>query len=417
VPKEDDSEAGGDTGAATEETVASGENEIAPDEPTETAAASNGESGDSPMIQSRDENDTDAADSTAEEPQGGDEEQATEAATQGGEGQATDEASNGNIAGQAPGDTGEGQGSAGSDSETEAASASGPIAFGELGASGYVPASGVLLPSGSGYYALEQNGGGLQIIAADGTVLTSGWGYNPVWSSDGQSIYTANGALIEDSSSINQWIPGAGGPTFASTAGSGVFDVPAGAADDGLYYIRYQPGMDPAMELHFLAGGDSVVWSSSEYSLTGQGIYLSGGTVFAPTNQGWLAIPTGGGEASVVGGSGDGVFDIVLSSSGGEVAFVAGGTVYIAPASSPSSAAAVGELGNGGFAWTPYGLAVASGRQVVIVSGGTPITVIEGGGDLTAPIWTDAGLQVADMAEGGAARLLPAGEIEAILGG
>ena len=46
-----------------------------------------------------------------------------------------------------------------------------------------------------------------------------------------------------------------------------------------------------------------------------------------------------------------------------------------------------------------------------------PVTVVEGGGDLTAPIWTDAGLQVADMGEGGAARLLPASDIEAQLGG
>jgi hypothetical protein len=304
-------------------------------------------------------------------------------------------------------------GSAGTD---EAAPAAGPVSFGALETGGFVPASGMLLPSGTGYYAIEQPGGGLLIISSDGNVVSSAWGYNPVWSPDGQSLYAAGGALTEGSSALNQWTPGGGGPNYVTPGAGGVYDTPAGSANGGLYYLRYQPGVEPSLELHVLAGEDSVVWSGSG-ALTGQGIYLAAGTVFAPTDQGWLAIPTGGGDAAVMGGALGGTFDIVVSPDGGLVAFVAGGTVYIAPATDPSAASAVGDLGNGGIAWTPYGLAIASGGQVSIVSGGGAITVVEGGGDLTAPIWTDGGLLVADMFEGGTARLLPAADIERVLGG
>jgi hypothetical protein len=370
------------------------------------------------MIQSREDDDTNAADSAAgTEPQGGDEQAADQTLQGGDEEQATEEPTEesvGNISGQAGGGEEAGQGSAGSETE-DAAPIGGLATFGELEASGSVPAPGVLLPSGTGYYAIEQ-AGLVSIIASDGTLLLGNqWAYNPVWSSDGQTLYAANGAISEGVADINAWSAATGTASFVTTGGA--INTPAGVADGGLYFVRYQPGLDPSLQLIFYTGGESVVWSSSSYSLTGLGIYLHGGTVYVPTDRGWIAIPTGGGEESVIGGSGDGVYDIVISPYDGQVAFVAGGTIYVAPDGSPASATAVGDLGNGGIAWTPYGLAIASGGQVTILAGGSPMTVIEGGGDLTAPIWTDAGLQVADMAEGGAARLLPVAGIEAVLGG
>ena len=106
------------------------------------------------------------------------------------------------------------------------------------------------------------------------------------------------------------------------------------------------------------------------------------------------------------------------SSATGMIAYVSNDTVYIAPATSPGSATSVGSLGNGGFAWTPWGLALASGGTVSIITPDCDATpVVTGGGDLTAPIWTGDALLVSDATDGGTNRRLPADTIGSILGG
>jgi hypothetical protein len=292
----------------------------------------------------------------------------------------------------------------------------GPVAFGDLEATGSLSRSGLLLPSAGGYYAVERASGGLDIVAADGTVLVSGWGYNPVWSEDGQILYAADGSLAEGGAALISWGPG-GGPTYLTTGGT-VYDTPAGSANGGLFFVRYQPGAEFSLQLRFTGGDEFVVWESGDYDLVGQAIYLYGGEVFVPTTQGWIAIPTGGGEPRNAGAVLGGEFDQLVDFTTGTIAFVSNGAVYMAPASSPGSAMVVGDLGNGGFAWTPYGLAIANGSQVTIVtSDGQAFPVVTGGGDLTAPSWTGDGLRIADAADGGTMRFLPAATIATILGG
>ncbi len=302
------------------------------------------------------------------------------------------------------------------DEETELASEpAGPVAFGDLESAGTMGSSGVLIPGNGGLYAAEQPGGGLAIVALDGTVLASGWGYNPVWSGDGQTVYAADGTLSEGGAALIAWTSG-GGMDYV-TSGAPVYDTPAGAANGGLYYVRYQPGGEFTLQLRF-TGDDSVIWETGEYTLVGQAIYLYGAEVFVPTDQGWLAIPTGGGEPRNVGPVMGGEYDPVVDPATGMIAYASGGSVYVAPAVSPGSAMLAGNLGNGGFAWTPWGLALASGGEVSIVhSDGSATPIVTGGGDLTAPVWTGDALRIADTADGGTIRVLPAETISAIIGG
>jgi anti-sigma factor RsiW len=393
-------------------------------EPEPTEPASDGES---PMIQPRDDDDaTDdsgssdasigqASDESSISPRPGDSESGDASGIgSAGSTDAADSAADAGIVDSDEPATDETE-LADDDTPVEQAATADPAAFSELDAVGTMGRSGLLLPGNGGYYAVERAGGGLDIVSADGTVLVSGWGYNPVWSEDGQIVYAADGSLAEGGAALISWGPG-GGPNYITTGGS-VYDTPAGAANGGLYYIRYQPGAEFSLQLRFTGGEDRVVWESGDYQLTGQAIYLYGGEVFVPTNQGWIAVPTGGGDVRTAGSVIGGEYDQVVDGSTGMIAYVAGGTVYIAPASTPGSAMAVGNLSNGGFAWTPYGLAIANGGQVTIVlPDGQAVEIVNGGGDLTAPSWTGDGLRIADAAEGGTTRFLPAGRIASILG-
>ena len=308
---------------------------------------------------------------------------------------------------------------AGETSSNAAAETSGtidPATFGDLESVGTMSSSGLLLPGNGGMYAVERAGGGLSIVAADGSVIATGWGYNPVWSEDGQTVYAADGSLAEAGAALISWGAG-GGPNYI-TSGAPAYDTPAGAGNGGLYFIRYQPGAEITMQLRFTGGDEQVIWESSDYALAGQALYLYGGEVYVPTDQGWIAIPTGGGEPRNVGSAIGGEFDQVVDSATGMIAYVSNDTVYIAPATSPGSATSVGSLGNGGFAWTPWGLALASGGTVSIITpDGAATPVVTGGGDLTAPIWTGDALLVSDATDGGTNRRLPADTIGSILGG
>jgi hypothetical protein len=291
-----------------------------------------------------------------------------------------------------------------------------PVQFSEMDAVGVMSSNGLLLPGNGGLFAAEQPGGGLSIVAADGSMVTSGWGYNPIWSEDGQTLYAADGSLSEAGAALISWSAG-GGPNYI-TSGAPAFDTPAGARDGGLFYVRYQPGAEFSLQLRFTGGEDRVVWEAGSYELTGQGIYLFGSEVFVPTNQGWIAIPTGGGAERNVGATLGGEFDQVVDPASGMIAFVSGDTVYIAPASSPGSATSVGSLNGGGFAWTPWGLALASGSEVSIITpDGRSTPIITGGGALTAPSWNGSELRVADSSDGGSLRSIPIDLITGIVGG
>jgi hypothetical protein len=164
-------------------------------------------------------------------------------------------------------------------------------------------------------------------------------------------------------------------------------------------------------------GSDTAIWQSNDYQLTGQTIYMANGTVYAPTDQGWLAIPNGGDDAAIVGAVGSGADEVILSPDGSQVAFISGGSVFVAPSGDPSSATQIAEVGNGGVAWTDTGLAIASGTQVSIWTGGSTIVVADGGGDLTTPIWSNGVLTVADGTQGGSTKTSAADQITAALAG
>lgn len=386
----------------------------ATEEPTPTSG-----NGDSPIIQPRGDSPaaTDTASSDTSVVQAtGESTIAQRPADSGGDGQTPEPgAADASIVDDSSANAGQTE-LAGEGSGGEVPSTQGPVSFADLDPVGSLARSGLLLPSASGNYAVERAGGGLDIVSGDGAVLVSGWGYNPVWSEDGQTLYAADGSLSEGGAALISWTTG-GGPTYVTSGGS-LYDTPAGAANGGLFFIRYQPGAEFSLQLRFTGGEEYVVWESGDYALVGQAIYLYGGEVFVPTNQGWIAIPTGGGEPRNAGSVLGGEFDQLVDFSSGSVAFVSNGAVYMAPASSPGSAMVVGDLGNGGFAWTPYGLAIANGSQVTIVlADGQTVPVVTNGGDLTAPSWTGDGLRIADAADGGTMRILPAETISAILGG
>ena len=290
----------------------------------------------------------------------------------------------------------------------EPAKSSGPVSFADLGSANFVaPVPGTYLPGPNGEFAAEQSGGGLQIIGADGSTIVNAFGYNPVWSSDG-SLYAAGGAIREGSSALNRW-PGANLPDYV-TSGSYI-DTPAGDGDGGFYYVRQLPGT-ATLELHTTSDESNIIWSADGYNLVAQSIYLYQGVVYIPTDQGWLAVTTGGEMMPLSAAIGD-TYGLVLDTNSGQVAYVdGGGTVYVAPASDPSAASNAGSItGNGGIAWTPFGLAIASGSEVTIA--GT--TVIQDGGDLTTPIWTENGLMVTDTSAGDG-RIITAEQIQQALG-
>jgi len=188
-------------------------------------------------------------------------------------------------------------------------------------------------------------------------------------------------------------------------------DVPAGDGSGGFYFVRELPG-SATLELHVINGSDPI-WSAEGYTLVSQSIYIYNDVVYIPTDQGWLAVPVGGGE-SVLGPAVQFTYDLVIDHGSGQVAFVDdSGNVYVAPATDPSAAGSVGSItGNGGIAWTSYGLAIASGDTVTI----SGVPVITGGGDLGAPVWTGSELLVADAAAGGEVRIITDAEIQKALG-
>ena len=53
----------------------------------------------------------------------------------------------------------------------------------------------------------------MEIYDSNGGLIVNGYGYNPVWSSDGQTLYTAGGAITEGSSAVNGWSAN-GGPAL-----------------------------------------------------------------------------------------------------------------------------------------------------------------------------------------------------------
>ena len=316
-----------------------------------------------------------------------------------------------------PSSTGDQQasnGAQGGDTGEAAPAPAKPLAFGDLPDGSFaIPTSGSFIPSGTGLYAVEHSGGGMEIYDSNGVAVVSGYGYNPVWGNGGQTLYTAGGAISEGSSAVNAW-SASGGPDFV-TDGNAI-DTPAGDIG-GLAFIRFQPGGDPVLSL-WTVGADAPIWQSNDYQLVSQTIYVAGGTVFVPTDQGWLAIPAGGGDASIIGGIGvNGVDEVILSPDGSQVAFISGGTVYAAPSTNPAAAAHVADVGNGGVAWTTMGLAVASGGQISIWTGNGMVTIVDSGGDLTSPIWTGNELIVADASQGGATKVITADQINTILSG
>jgi hypothetical protein len=295
----------------------------------------------------------------------------------------------------------------------DAAAPAQPLAYADLANGSFsIGTSGSLIPSGGGLYAIVHSGGGMEIYDSNGGLIVNGYGYNPVWSSDGQTLYTAGGAITEGSSAVNGWSAN-GGPDFV-TEGNAI-DTPAGS-DGNLYFIRFQPGGDPVLQLRTV-GSNTPIWQSNDYQLTGQTIYMANGTVYAPTDQGWLAIPNGGGDATIVGAVGGGADEVILSPDSSQVAFISGGSVFVAPSGDPSSATQIAEVGNGGVAWTDMGLAIASGTQVSIWTGGSTIVIVDGGGDLTAPIWSNGVLTVADGTQGGATKTITADQINTALAG
>jgi len=290
----------------------------------------------------------------------------------------------------------------------EPAKSSGPVSFADLGSANFsLTTFGTYLPSQSDTFAAEQPGGGLQIVGGDGSVLTSTYGYNPVWSATG-SVYASDGAITEGLAAIRLWGPD-GSDSFVTNGD--YLDTPAGEGDGGFYYVR-QLGDGTTLEVHVIGGDDQVVWSGAG-SLVAQSVYLYDGVIYIPTNQGWLAVTTGG-EMTPLGAAMPSTFDVVIDPFNGQVAYVDGnGSVYAGPATDPSAASPVGTVsGNGGIAWTPYGLAIANGSEVTV--GG--VSVIQNGGDLATPIWTEGGLIVADASAGGEARIITTEQIQQALG-
>jgi hypothetical protein len=290
----------------------------------------------------------------------------------------------------------------------EATKPSGPLNFGDLASANYsVQAFGSYIP-GSGGYAAETFGT-LSIVNAEGATLNNAWGYNPIWASDG-TLYAADSGLTEGAgSALIQWVPGAGEPSAYITDGT-YRDTPAGEGSGGFYFVRWVPDSG-SIELHVI-GQDDPIWTYSA-NLISLSTYIFNDVIYIPTDQGWLAVTTSG-EMTPLNTAVGYTYDLVLDQNSGQVAYVDGnGTVYVAPASDPSAASNAGSIGgNGGIAWTPYGLAIASGSDVTI--GG--VTVITGGGDLSAPIWTDSGLTVADAGAGGEARTIDDAQIQQALG-
>lgn len=292
----------------------------------------------------------------------------------------------------------------------KAAEPSGPFSFSDLASADYsVDTFGTFIP-GFGSDLAAETFGTLQIVSSRGTSLTGAWGYNPVWSTDG-GLYAADSGLTEGSgSALIRWTSD-GGPEYI-TQGD-YRDTPAGNGSDGtFYYVRWLES-DGTVELHAV-GVDDPLWSGPG-NLVSLSAYIYGDTVFIPTDQGWIAVTTGG-ESTILNSALDLTFDLVLDPNSGSVAYVGSdGTVYTAPATDPSAATPLGSIdptGTGGIAWTPYGLAIASGGDVTI--NGVP--VITGGGDLGAPVWNGSGLIVADASAGGEARIIDEGQIQQALG-
>lgn len=294
----------------------------------------------------------------------------------------------------------------GGDNVEEATVQGGPLDFSDLESAGYsVEVLGTYLPSGGSEYAAESVGA-LRIVTAQGATLTSAWGYNPVWSSDG-NLYAADSGLTEGSGSALITWTSDGGPGYV-TQGD-YRDTPAGDGSGGFYYVRWLADSG-SVELH-VVDQDDPIWSG-EGNLIALSTYIYGDVVYIPTDLGWYAVNTGG-DGSLLSPAIGNTYDLVLDPYSGSVAYVGGdGTVYTAPAGDPSAASPIGSIGsNGGIAWTPYGLAIASGSEVTI--NGVPIIV--NGGDLGAPIWTGSGLEVADANDGGAARVITDAEIQQAL--
>jgi hypothetical protein len=290
----------------------------------------------------------------------------------------------------------------------EATKPSGPLSFADLASANYsVQTYGSYIPGPGGFAA--ETFGTLSIVDANGAVLTSAWGYNPIWASDG-TLYAADSGLTEGSgSALIQWVPGGSSPAAYITDGT-YRDTPAGEGSGGFYFVRWLPDAG-SVELHVI-GQDDPIWTYNA-NLVSLSAYIYGDVVYIPTDQGWLAVTTGG-EVIQLGTAVGYTYDLVLDQNSGQIAYVDGnGTVYVAPASDPSAASNAGSIGgNGGIAWTPYGLAIASGSEVTI--GGT--SVVTNGGDLGAPVWTGSGLTVADAGAGGEARVIDDAQIQQALG-
>ena len=166
-----------------------------------------------------------------------------------------------------------------------------------------IPGGGTQLQSNAGYSALV-DGGGVTVYGPDGTPLGWAGSGSPSWSPGGTSLLVIGG-------------DGLGAVWDANVGGTVAVERPSGPARD--IPVGWYGGEPLVQRLYF----DSGVVELRVVPVSGAGGYVISSTT----------------ADSVFGA---GVTSARLSPDGGQISFVSGGQLYIAPVSDPASASPAG---------------------------------------------------------------------------
>lgn len=202
----------------------------------------------------------------------------------------------------------------------------------------------------------------------------------------------------------------------ASGQGGNHTDTPIGWLDGQVIYERLN-GDDYAVEFRVIALDDDL--QPIEDRLIGGGgqeyetnirPYAVEGTLLAPSAGGWVRISTA--QVEILGNSqfGNDITQIRLYESAGQIAYVSGGTLILAPTSSPGSPILQLPYAGSDYDFSPDGsrIAVVTGTGIEIIdTSGSVISTFgnDGGIAIGSLSWLNDGLVFVDL-DGGVLRIL-----------